>query len=311
MRRGLGLATIRFLLLAPVLQAQVTFDFTYQDVALGTGIGFDDPLHGAIRRDALQQAGDALFGSLFDHDTVVDILVAPSTLNGGATLANGGTYYFMTANSFQPGLVSRHVTTGTDPYASAADGSLTWDFGSAYSYDDTPEPGECDFASVAVHELMHAFGLTSAILANGDSAITTGTYTVFDSYLVDFNGTSLIDPASHLFQVPTNTLTNGVWFNGPNAVAANGGNPVPLYTPSTFDGSSLSHLDPSLGSLVSLPILTVGDTRRVVSPVELGIFADLGYQLASPVPEPHSALLVGLGALAALRRKMPAACPRA
>lgn len=222
-----GLPILFALLLAQILTAQVSFDFTYQDVIVGSGIGFDDPLHGATRRDALQQAGDAVFGSLFDHDTVVEILVQPSTLNGGDTLANAGSSYFAIENSF----------------------------------------------------------------------------------LVDSSGTGLIDPNSHGFQVPASTLTNGVWFNGPNAVLANGGNPVRVYTPSTFSsGSSLSHLDPSLGDFVSLPSFATGDVRRELSPIELGIFADLGYQIDSPVPEPGTGLLLaGLFAAVGLRRR---SCPR-
>ena len=36
----------------------------------------------------------------------------------------------------------------------------------------------------------------------------------------------------------------GLYFGGANAVAANSGNPVPLYTPNPWEsGSSMSHLD--------------------------------------------------------------------
>ena len=47
---------------------------------------------------------------------------------------------------------------------------------------------------------------------------------------------------------------SGILWLGPNATAANAGNPVPLYTPTTYtDGSSISHLDDDFFTTQVLP----------------------------------------------------------
>ena len=94
----------------------------------------------------------------------------------------------------------------------------------------------------------------------------------------------------------------GLYFSGPNAMAAYGGR-VPLYSPNFWEqGSSGSHTDDGTftGKDAVLPPrllmnskLPLGLGVRELGAVELGMLADLGYAV---VPEPGVwAGLTGLG----------------
>ena len=82
--------------------------------------------------------------------------------------------------------------------------------------------------------------------------------------------------------------SGGLFFNGPKAMAANGGQPVGLYTPTSWEeGSSGSHLDDensALAGALMLAATSTGRYRRSVSDVERGILEDLGYSLQPLTP---------------------------
>ncbi|MBT0959896.1 PEP-CTERM sorting domain-containing protein [Denitromonas sp. IR12] len=93
----------------------------------------------------------------------------------------------------------------------------------------------------------------------------------------------------------------GMFFYGANAMAANGGNPVGLYSPTTWEGgSSVSHLDtdnPALEAMMMTHAGPDGPSPRVFSAIEVGVLTDLGFTAVTPVPEPetYAMLLAGLG----------------
>ena len=47
--------------------------------------------------------------------------------------------------------------SGVDANGSAADGEIEWNFGHAWGLGDSIGPDEYDFASTAMHELLHSF----------------------------------------------------------------------------------------------------------------------------------------------------------
>ena len=100
----------------------------------------------------------------------------------------------------------------------------------------------------------------------------------------------------------------GLYFSGTNATSANGGNPIPLYSPSPWeDGSSGSHLDDFFYSGANQQLMNSasdpGQGVRTVSDIELGILKDISYN--NIVPEPSSVLLIfgSLGAILLRRRR--------
>jgi hypothetical protein len=78
----------------------------------------------------------------------------------------------------------------------------------------------------------------------------------------------------------------GLYFGGANAVAAYGGL-VPLFTPNPYQsGSTMSHLDDATFTGADQKMMNshtgTGLGIRVLSPLELGILADIGYIVVVP-----------------------------
>ena len=177
---------------------------------------------------------------------------------------------------------------------------FSWNFGA-----DNPAGGEADFRSVVAHEIGHGLGFASTYEVGGVADTWwSGGITAWDSYLEDSAGVSpavggVGDTGNF------NELDDPVFFTGPAAVAAYGGN-VPVYAPPTYaGGSSLSHLDETtFGSSLMTPIYTIGTVVREPSDVEWGAMEDIGWNFATAaIPEPSSVLILGLASLAALRRR--------
>ncbi len=283
--------------------ADITWNVTYVD--LGSGVGFDDPTFGATRRGTVSAVLNYI-NSRIDANGTVDLEIRASDIDGSGPLASAGPYYFTGPNGFANGFVFDHATTGFDPSPAVPDATATFDFGYVWNNGlGAPGAGEFDLFSVALHEVTHAMGFSSLVDANGQSSISggdPGVFGVFDSFLELGDGTDLFGPGGDFLGVPADLISNNVYFNGANAMAANGGAPVQVYAPTTFaSGSSISHLNDS-NALMSFAIAPAV-MRRAYSDIELGILADIGWSLAS-IPEPSSAgfLLVLFGVCGLCRR---------
>jgi hypothetical protein len=218
------------------------------------------------------------------HDVDLTYKVTGEYSLMGGTLASAGSDLTSDDPGFYPTVVQDKILTGTDSNGTAADGTITWNFGYAWGY-NTVSGGQYDFQSTAMHELLHTFGFISVVDSAGNNTVPN--WTTFDSFIANKNGTSVFN--GDVFNTAYNSnLTGGdtgLYFGGPNAVAAYGG-PVPLYTPNPWEsGSSMSHLDDDTftGSLEKL-MNAASDTGlgvRVLSAAEIGIMKDLGYTMAS------------------------------
>ena len=323
LRPAFALALGAALLSAPA-QA-VTFTFNYTDPA---GVGFNAAgAVGQARRDAMELAGQN-FASAFSSYTANVTVDVDGSATGGTLMgaADNG------APNFNPGfglgeVVRNKVLSNgaSDLNGATADGFVVVNFSSvAWELDisETPDAGadEFDWYSTAYHELLHAFGFASIILtdANGMNATdpfgTTGAndgdWAKFDEFLTDALGTSVfsgadLDEATYEALLTGGNSANGdgLFFNGPNAVAANGDNPVGLYTPNPFEeGSSGSHIDdenPAFAGQLMLAATGPGPSARTLSAIELGVLRDIGYTMVTQisVPEPSTLLLMLSGAL--------------
>ncbi len=180
-------------------------------------------------------------------------------------------------------------TTDPDIVANFSSAVPNWYFGT----DGNTPPGEYDLVSVVLHELGH--GLTfigSMTVSSGQGSWGEGTAFpfIYDRYAENGTGQSLLNTS--LFPNPSAALaaqlqSNSVFFTGPEAVAANGGTPPPLYAPSSWQqGSSYSHLDESTypaGNPNSLmtPALEMAEAIHDPGPVALGMFRDMGWTTGS------------------------------
>lgn len=277
---------------------QLRFQFNY-----GSGAQFWSP----EARSALESAA-AKLASYF-------VVTAPVTLTFDVTgqfsplsptLASAGSDFAdPRAAGFMKTIVQNKIQTGSDGNGSAADGTISWNFGSPWTFGNTVSTGKLDFQGTAMHELLHTFGFLSNVTQPGTNSGTT--WTLFDSFVVDSAGNKAIS-GNYKWDSSYNPnligRDGGLYFNGPNAVAANRG-PVSLYTPNPWEsGSSLSHLNDMVffGSNDQMmnAKASAGSGIRTLSAVELGILRDIGYNVVGGTP---SLMLVGLVFPRGKRRK--------
>ncbi|MCH2129780.1 MAG: hypothetical protein MK179_11580 [Pirellulaceae bacterium] len=274
-------------------RAAVTFGFNYQDVAQGTGQGFDDPNEGEARRQALEEVADQWVGQQLDHTASLQITVKLSEELSENALAQAGQNYTIRANSFQSGLVASHIQTGRNS-SDGAVGSMTWDLSRKWhTGTDAPPKGHHDFRSVALHELTHLLGLSSLLRENGRGLQDAffDTYASFDAFLENASGTKLVSSGRYntMGGASLSDLTTAVYFDGHHANAANNGQRVQLFTPNSFRTSSLSHLDDRTDPLAHQ--LRIATTNRHWSLVDRGILRDLGYRIPDVIVVDHDEVL--------------------
>lgn len=279
---------------APLLR----FQFVY-----GSGSQF----WSAEARAALESTAARLAG----YFVVTSPVIVTYAVNGefsplSSTLATAGSDFIDPGAGFMQTVVQKKIQTGIDGNGATADGEISWNFGPAWGYGSVGT-GQYDFQSTAMHELMHTLGF----LSYGDRAGSNigQTWTIYDSYLVNSTGTAVIGGNYRWNSAYNPNLTGGnggLYFGGPSAVAAYGGL-VPLYTPSPFaPGSSLSHLNDAAFTGANEKLMNAVSGRgtgvRVLSPVELGILSDIGYQL-TPGSGTSTLMFVGFVFGRRLRRR--------
>ncbi len=176
-------------------------------------------------------------------------------------------------------------TSNADIDANFSSAVGNWYFGT----DGNTPPGQFDFVTVVLHELGHGlsfFGSMNVTSGQGSWGQGTGFPFIYDRYAENGAGQSLINTT--LFPNPSAALaaqlqSNNVFFNGPEAVAANGGLRPRLYAPASWTaGSSYSHLDEATypaGSQNSLmtPQIGTAEANHNPGPITLGMFRDMGW----------------------------------
>jgi hypothetical protein len=267
------------------------FQFVY-----GAGSQFWSPSARAALESAATQLGSYLVVS---SPVTVTYQVNGEFSPLSATLAEAGSSFASPGPGFLDTVVQNKIQTGADANGSTPDGTISVNFGQPWSLGSPVAGNQYDLESIAMHELLHTLGFLSYVQQAG--ANTGQTWTVYDSFLVNSAGNRIIGPDylwSSAYNPNLTGANRGVYFSGPNAVAANNGL-VPLYTPNPWvSGSSLSHLSDYVftGSKDTLmtAVVSRGPAPRALSAVELGILRDLGYTVA---PGPGGATLMFVGVL--------------
>ncbi|GAB7067721.1 hypothetical protein JCM12141A_20100 [Mycolicibacterium hodleri] len=269
---------------ALVNQGAIKFDFNYT-----TGANTWTP----ARRAALKDAADAMTAYfLVTRPVTLSYAVSGTSDPESDVLASAGSGLVgFSVPSFCPTVVQYKMTNGIDVNGAAADGILNWNWGYSWALGDSVASTEFDFRAIVIHELLHSFGFTSIAGAPGTN---TGTHwAVYDGYVVDDAGNPVITKDftwDTAFDANLTGGDGGLYFAGPNAVAAYGG-PVPVYTPAEFSNSAVAHLDDDTFTGANQQLMNAfsgtGPRLRTLSPIELGILKDIGYTVVDGFASNH------------------------
>lgn len=283
-------------MLPALSHSAVTFQFSYDGA--GGNLWSNDA------KNALNVAANNMAGYFSAYTTTIDIQVSGSNANN-QTLASAGSNYASASNGFgNLGVVGTKILTNgaSDLNSSAFDGTVDANFFYDWSFNDTVSNSQYDFVSTMMHEIGHALGFLSGLDSSGVSFLGANAYTPFDQFLVNGTGTTMVtgslttSPSWAAASVGGTGNGNGLYFNGTNALAANGGNAVPIYSPTTWSqGSSASHLDDDFFKNGNEKLMNSasppGFGIRTLSDIEIGIFKDLGYTQITAAPEPTRGVL--------------------
>ena len=201
------------------------------------------------------------------------------------------------ANTWYPSALANKLRgVDLDPSNADIDANFSSSFPNWYfGTDGNTPPGQYDFVSVVLHELGHGLGfLGSMTVSSGQGSWGGGTGFPFtyDRFAENGANQSLIDTS--LFPNPSAALaaqlTSGnIFFDGPNARAANGGNRAQLYAPGTWSqGSSYAHLDEIYNNTVNALMtfsLSTAESIHNPGPIMLGIFQDMGWTTVASLPD--------------------------
>ncbi len=163
-----------------------------------------------------------------------------------------------------------------------------------YGTDGKPDKGGFDFVTTALHEIAHGLDFLTRAFSlpppQDSGGFVGGIPSAMDRFDIVGSTGKLLTSSSILSSACKGVLriSDDVFFNGPTAKAANGGKAVKLFDPTTFQsGSSMSHLDSSVGTDLMLPGGSDGFTTP--TDIDLGILTDIGWTI---IPEPSTFLLV-------------------
>jgi hypothetical protein len=267
------------------------FNVIYEDVEDGTGVGFDDPELGDIRRQTLWAVLDYI-GRVIDVPGEADLLIRASQTDGSGALASAGPLLFP-ESGFQSGLVFEHLTTGIDPSPNAIDGTVTVDFGYPWNSEtDRVAENEQDLFTTLLHEVTHALGFLSVVASDGRSAVfnsgNRGLFSVLDSLLIrESTEVSVFLAGGEVNSTADDFVASGdLVFAGERARRTLGFYPRMFAPRPFFEGSSIGHWSSLNGPSVMLPGLARGTERREYEPWEVQALADIGYEVFAEEPPP-------------------------
>ena len=268
----------------------------------GPGEGFNDPVLGSDRFNAITYAanlwGNCILNAFPDETITIDARMDP--MGGSETQAVLGSSspktFYSNFGSSDPAFVSdtwyadalaNHLH-GSDINSGAAEIAMTfnsdvdnstvlgqqdWYYGT-----DGNVGGDIDFVTVVLHEIGH--GLNFYDLIDSKGIFTRSTPGIYDRFLMDGSGTSLVD--MKLSGRKAALISGDLYWSGENGALGNGGQPPKIYAPDPYEpGSSISHLDEGVhGDELMSPYYSGVD--HTISAIELGMLQDMGWDVVIP-----------------------------
>ena len=140
MKRSLALLCLLIFCVAEPADAQVIFNFTFEDVVNGTGIGFDDPVLGTERQNTLIAVGNYI-DSVLNESGNIDITI--SSVDNNSNVLASGSPAFEPAFSLPPFLNGNGFDSITGADVPGEDGSVNFNFGQNFNSGlDSPTSSE-------------------------------------------------------------------------------------------------------------------------------------------------------------------------
>ncbi|REJ42069.1 MAG: hypothetical protein DWQ54_11760 [Microcystis flos-aquae TF09] len=255
---------------------------------------------------AFQFAVD-IWESLLDSSVPINVNASFANLGSGILGQAGPEAYargfsgLPQTNTWYPiALANSLAGQDLDPTVSDIGSQFNSNFNWYYGLDNNVPTNQISFVSVVLHELGHGLGFLGWMdnqSGVGSWGFGTGFPGIYDRFTENGSGQSLLNTS--LFPNPSTALgsqltSNNIFFDGSNANAANGGNRVKLYAPSTWSGgSSYSHLDEVFNNTPNaLMTYSIGFGESILNPgpVTLGLFKDMGWKLAGSSTNPTLAI---------------------
>jgi hypothetical protein len=186
---------------------------------------------------------------------------------------------------YQAALANKLAGTDLGPGTTDIEASFSSEASWYYGLDANPDFSQYDFVSVALHELGHGlgFGGTASVSGGIGTWGSNGRPRIYDRFVQNGLGQTLISLPSGTVALGALLTGNSLFWNGANAVAANGGAMPRMYAPASWDqGSSFSHLDESTygaGNANSLMTPAIGQAEAIhdPGPIARGMFTDMGW----------------------------------
>ncbi|MDQ5901399.1 MAG: hypothetical protein QG580_114 [Patescibacteria group bacterium] len=272
------------------------FKAYFEDVALNTNVGFDDPTYGDGRREeACQVLEDMSEILMIDTTTVTsDILFTRSDqpLPPGA-LAGASSYLGYYSANPDNGSLHKHIISRQNPTPAQGsfDAFIIINFnGINWSVDSSLNANTYDFYTVMWHEMMHALGLRGLLPSVINETNISYNHGTFDYYTHKDESLQnrFITAVTNLLNVPVGApspwfVTNQVVYRGvKNILNAAPDGVRPVYSPTSWQqGSSLSHFDMNRApgqTYVMHPSIGT-NTERDIHEHELEVLCHLGYMV--------------------------------
>ena len=205
------------------------------------------------------------------------------------------------ATSLANSITGTEINPGEADIEMYLNSTVNWYYGAS----GTVPAGQYDMATIVLHEMCHGLGFLSlakdssglgsfGMLRAADfyNLVTAFSWpnldtlpSVFDKFLVTNAGAKLDS-----FPNPSTTLSpmlknNNVYFNGPYAMAANGGIKPRIYAPATFAlGSSITHLNEATypagnPNELMTPNGTSAYSLHTPGPICIGVLKDIGWTI--------------------------------
>ncbi len=271
------------------------FKAYFEDVALDTNVGYDDPTFGQGRRiEACQVLQDISEMIKLDEMTVTpDILFMANANMPPGALAAASAYFGYYQGDLDNGSLHKHIISQTDPTPGQGNFDaliMTGWNGVQWDVDSTLNPLTYDFYTVIYHEVMHTLGFRGrlpSVVSETGVPRTHGTFDFF-SYKDDTLSDSFFDQVTSILNVPVGAppswfIGNTVVYRGiKNVVGAIPDGIRPVFSPVSWQqGSSLSHFDMNRapGEIYVMHPSIGTNTVRPIDDHEKEVLCHAGYQM--------------------------------